>query len=127
MLKTFKNLDAWQVSMMLVERCYLLTREFPRDELLGLTSQMRRAAISLPSNVAEDACRKSRRAFCNHISIAIGSHAELETCLEIARRLHYASAQDLNDICDKCAETGRLLNGLYRSLSSDQRRRDTSY
>jgi four helix bundle protein len=112
----YRNLEVWQEGMRLVERCYAATTTFPTAELFGLTSQLRRAAVSIPSNVAEGACRKSDRAFSNHVAIALGSQAELETCVEIARRLGYLQdpiAEGLNEICSL---TGRLLNGLHRSL-----------
>src|SRR4051812_24090611 len=88
-VKTYRELKVWQAGMDLVEVVYAVTRTFPRDELFGLTAQARRAAISVPLNIAEGACRRTTGAFLNHVSIALGSHAELETCLEIAMRLKY--------------------------------------
>lgn len=93
-LITFRDLDTWRVAMDLVERCYRITRTFPREELYGLTAQMRRAAVSIPSNVAEGYCRKSTAAYANHVAIALGSHGELETCIEIAKRLDFLSTDD---------------------------------
>ena len=86
-VKTYRELEVWQAGMDLVEVVYAVTRTFPRDELFGLTAQTRRATISVPSNIAEGACRRTTGAFLNHVSIALGSHAEVETCLEIAIRL----------------------------------------
>ena len=79
--ETYRDLETWQVSMTLVERCYDTTRPFPRDERFGLTAQMRRAAVSIPSNVAEGACRRKTNVYLNHVSIALGAHGELETCI----------------------------------------------
>ena len=90
--QTYRDLETWQSAMTLVERCYAATKLFPLDERFGLTSQLRRAAVSIPSNVAEGACRRTTNAYINHVSIALGSHAELETCVEIAFRLSYLSA-----------------------------------
>jgi four helix bundle protein len=95
MTTIYKDLETWQAGMALVIDCYAMTKSFPRDERFGLTAQLRRAAVSIPSNVAEGACRHSDRVYLNHVAIALGSHAELETCLEIAFRLEYLSATAL--------------------------------
>jgi len=99
-----------------VERCYTVTAAFPRSELYGLTSQLRRAAVSIPTNIAEGQCRKKNAVYANHVNIAIGSHGEVETCIEIASRLHFMSPGDRKVLLSQCDSTGRLLNGLYRSL-----------
>jgi four helix bundle protein len=83
----YKQLDVWQLSMTFVEECYKATAGFPREELYGLTSQIRRAAVSIPSNVAEGHCRRTTKVYANHVSIALGSHGEIETCIELAHRL----------------------------------------
>ena len=72
-LRGFRKLEVWQLAMNLVEDCYRVTRVFPDNELFGLTSQLRRAAVSIPSNVAEGACRRKTKVFLNHVSIALGS------------------------------------------------------
>ena len=74
---TYRDLDAWKFGMDLVEQCYRVTANFPKSELYGLTSQMRRAAISIPSNVAEGRCRHSTKVYINHVDIALGSHVYL--------------------------------------------------
>ena len=107
--------------MALVERCYRETRAFPPDERFGLTAQLRRAAVSVPSNVAEGASRLTTPAFVNHLSIARGSLSELETCVEIARRLEYVSAVKEKEMLALAGTVGRLLNGLLRSLRSRER------
>src|SRR5262245_41477734 len=112
----YRRLETWQVAMTFVEECYKATRAFPRDELYGLTSQMRRAAVSIPSNVAEGYCRRKTRPYLNHVSIALGSHAELETCLEIAGRLKYVSEPLLGALDQRLASIGRLLYALHQSL-----------
>ena len=116
MAAPYEKLEAWQLSMSLVERCYVITQLFPAAERFGLSSQIRRAVVSMPSNLAEGCCRKSSGAYRNHVAIALGSHAELETCLEIARRLKYLTKQQSDEVKELCGQTGRLLNGLYRSL-----------
>ena len=102
--------------MTLVEECYRATASFPRSELYGLTSQLRRAACSIPSNVAEGHCRHSTKVYANHVSIALGSHGELETCLEIALRLEFLSGPEKRKLSARCDSVGRLLNGLYNAL-----------
>ena len=113
---TYRDLDAWKFGMDLVEQCYRVTANFPKSELYGLTSQMRRAAISIPSNVAEGRCRHSTKVYINHVDIALGSHGELETCVEVATRLGFLSVQEKTKTLETSDSVGRLLNGLYRSL-----------
>jgi four helix bundle protein len=113
---TFRDLDAWQQAMELVLRCYRLSENFPKSELFGLTSQIRRAAVSIPSNVAEGHGRRSTKAYVNHVSIAIGSHAELVTCLEICARLGYMRSDSVLELKRQTDSLGRLLYGLHRAL-----------
>lgn len=121
-VRTYRELDAWQQGMTLVEYCYKETKGFPPDERFGLTAQLRRAAVSVPSNVAEGACRLTTNAFVNHVSIALGSLAEVETCLEVASRLDYLPRQQAKALFDLAGVVGRLLNGLLRSLRARQPR-----
>lgn len=114
----YRELEVWQVGMTLVEKIYAATKSFPPDERFGLTSELRRAAVSIPSNVAEGACRKTTPTYINHVSIALGSHGELETCVEIALRLRYLSAKAKDELMIVADSTGRLLNGLLHSLES---------
>jgi four helix bundle protein len=114
---TYRDLEAWKQGMDLVEQCYRLTASFPKGEQYGLTSQLRRAAISVPSNLAEGHCRRSTKAYANHVSIALGSHAELETCIEVASRLGFISPTEKKNTIIASDSVGRLLNGLHRSSS----------
>ena len=114
---TFRDLKVWQQGIELVEVCYRLTATFPRDELYGLTSQLRRAVVSIPSNVAEGHGRRTTRAYRHHVSIAIGSHAEFATCLELASRLRFVSSADLDRVVTLSDSVGRLLYGLHRALA----------
>ena len=93
-MKTHKDLDVWKLGMGLVELIYTISKEFPKDELYGLTSQMRRAAISIPSNIAEGAARKGNRENVQFLYIALGSLSELETQYLIAQRLKYVNNPD---------------------------------
>jgi four helix bundle protein len=105
--------------MDLVERIYELTASFPRDERFGLTSQIRRAAVSVPSNIGEGSRRKKRKAFLNHLDIALGSQAEVEVQLEIAKRLRFLKVADYNRTQLTVEEIGRMLNGLIVSLEPE--------
>jgi four helix bundle protein len=115
---TYRDLDAWKQGMELVEHCYRSTAPFPKSELYGLTSQLRRAAISIPANLAEGHCRRTTKAYANHVSIAIGSHGELETCVEVSCRLGFLSVEERARILAISDSVGRLLNGLYRALAA---------
>ena len=115
-IKSYRDLIAWQVAMQLVEEVYTITKTFPKEELYGLTQQLRRAAVSVPSNIAEGHCRNWRREFVHHLSIAHGSLAEVETQIEIARRLGYLTSEQVTSIGDIAAEPGRIINGLMNSL-----------
>lgn len=111
----YRNLLVWQRAMELAEQVWALTASFPRSETYGLSSQMRRAAMSIPSNLAEGACRHSRRAYAFHVSIALGSHAELETYLELAPRVGCLGGED-ERLRSLLTAVGQLLNRLHQTL-----------
>jgi four helix bundle protein len=117
-ISSYQDLKVWQVSMDVVEQVYRLTQNFPKQEVYGLTSQIQRAAVSLPSNIAEGHARDSTKEFLYHLSIALGSLAELETQLILAKRLAYLEKQDLNVVLLKTNETGRMLRGLQKALKA---------
>jgi four helix bundle protein len=117
----YRDLEVWQRSMQLAEACYRLTNEFPPSERFSLTAQRRRAALSIPSNIAEGHARKFSASFVHHLDIALGSRAEVETCLDLAARLHFASSAAIRRAEGMSAEVGRLLHGLLRSLSDRPR------
>jgi four helix bundle protein len=94
----------------------------PHHELFGLTGQLRRAAVSVPSNVAEESSRPTTRALINHAGIALGSLAEVETCMEIALRLGYLSQKRCGPLFELAGEVGRLLNGLMHALKAKKSR-----
>ena len=103
--------------MDLVEGVYLATRQYPADERYGLVAQMRRASVSIPSNIAEGHGRKATQAYINHLSIATGSLMELETQLQIASRLGYTTAKDAEPLMKSAEEIGKMLAGLKNSLN----------
>jgi four helix bundle protein len=113
---SFRDLEVWQVGMNLVVDVYRQTESFPPTERYGLRSQIRRAAVSIPSNVAEGHARRSDGAYLNHVRIALGSQAELGTGLEIASRLGYLSNEVSNMLIARVDEVRRMLHGLRRSL-----------
>jgi four helix bundle protein len=116
---SFRDLDVWQESMLLVEEVYGLSRGFPSDERFALTSQLRRSATSVPSNIGEGARRKRRRAFLHHLDIALGSQGEVDVQLEIAKRLGYISGENHKRIVERVDRVGRMLNGLITSLQPE--------
>jgi len=119
-LKSYGELIAWQKAMDLVQSVYEAVRAFPKEEIYGLTSQLKRAAVSVPSNIAEGQGRKSTREFLHHLSIAYGSLMEVETQILIAVRLDYLSQQDAERIIERTSEVGRLINGLSNALANKQ-------
>ena len=114
---SYRDLEVWQKSMDLVVECYQLTKKFPKSEIYGLTSQLQRAAVSIPANIAEGRERQQRKEFIQHISIAYASLAELETHIQIAERLDYLDTNTAKKLLEKTSEVGRMLNGLRNSLS----------
>jgi four helix bundle protein len=117
-VRTYRELVVWQKAMDTIELVYRISEQFPKVEIYGLTSQMRRAAISVPSNIAEGQGRKSTKDFLKHLSIAYGSLLELETQIQIAARLNYVGQDDCQHVFEATGEVGRLLNGLMNSLSA---------
>ncbi len=117
-LRDYTQLVVWQKGMDLVELVYRCTEGFPRKEIFGLASQLRRAAVAIPSNIAEGQGRQTTRDFLNFLSIARGSLQEVETQVLIAGRLNYLSDQQNLELATLSAEVGRLLNGLSKSLTT---------
>lgn len=97
-IRSYRDLEVWQKGMKLAEICYERTAGFPSREIYGLASQMRRAAVSVPSNIAEGHSRRTRQAYLNHLSIALGSQSELETQIELSSRLKFISAEATKEI-----------------------------
>ena len=116
-VKSYKDLIVWQKAMCLVEMVYQATKEFPKQELYGLTNQLRRAVVSIASNIAEGHARKSTAEFKNFLSIARGSLAEVETQLLIAQRLSYINKQRLETILSIQVEVNKMTNALISKLT----------
>src|SRR5208337_1328967 len=120
MKQDFRNLVVWQKAIAFVTEVYRATQSFPNEEKFGLTSQLRRASVSIPSNIAEGQGRLTRGEFRQFLGHAKGSLAELETQLIIAERLGYLKGPQ--SLIDRLAEVSRLLNGLLNSLTTDNSR-----
>ena len=115
-IQSFNDLIVWQEAMNLVEMVYLETKNYPKEEIYGLTNQTRRAAVSIPANIAEGNGRKSRAEYLNFLSIANGSLTELETHLLIATRINYLNVQKMETFQNQLNSVGRLLTALRKSL-----------
>ena len=117
-IRSYRELKIWQRSMDLTVQTYELTRRFPSEEKYGLSSQMRRAAASVPANIAEGQARRSKKEFLQILSIARGSLAELETFVTLSERLGLIRRETSNSLLEDCAEINRMMNGLMRSLAN---------
>ena len=118
-MKSHKDLDVWRLAMDLAQEVYGVSKTFPREEQFGMTSQMRRAAISIAGNIAEGAARNGSREFAQFLYIALGSASELETYLELARRVGLATHADFAHLDALLARVAQMLRGLIRSVRSD--------
>lgn len=119
-IRSYRELVAWQKAIALVSDVYVATRAFPHNEMYGLTSQMRRAAISIPSNIAEGQGRLTRGEFKQFLGHARGSIFELESQILIAKNLQYFSDPVASNLSKQIDEVGRILNGLLKSLETGQ-------
>jgi four helix bundle protein len=115
----------WQKGMDLVLTVYEICKEFPKEELYGIHSQIKRSALSIPSNIAEGSSRRSTNEFIRFINIATGSLAELETQMILANRLHFLSNSQLKEFSSNADELSRMLQGLYNSLLSKSKLQNT--
>lgn len=121
-VRSYRDLLVWQKGMQLVTRVYAVAKAFPRDEVYGLTSQLRRCAVSIPSNIAEGHSRSTRKDFLRFQEISLGSLFELQTQLEIARNLSYLDPDEYQGLENQSREVERMLTSFMRSL---KRRNDS--
>ncbi|WP_341529975.1 four helix bundle protein [Nostoc sp. UHCC 0302] len=117
-IQSYRDLKVWQEAMSLAESCYKVTKLFPREEIYGMTSQIRRAAVSIPANIAEGYGRRTRGEYIQFLYIAQGSLKELETHLLLAIRVGLESSQILNPVLNQCDSVGKLLLLLIRALEN---------
>ena len=115
-VRSYRDLIVWQRGMALASACYRKTRSFPRDEIYGLTSQIRRAATSIPTNIAEGNGRENTGTYVNFLRVAQGSLEELETLMLIAQDAEIMSATEASELLESCEAVGKPLRGLIRSM-----------
>lgn len=120
MLENYKGLIVWQKSLDLSIKIYSLTKDFPKEEMYGLTSQMRRASVSIPSNIAEGRCRGSRKDFVQFLRIALGSSSELETQIQISKKLSFGNKINYNDIELLLEEVMKMLRSMISKLNTSK-------
>lgn len=118
-LQNFERLDVWQKAVSFANCCYLCTQSFPKEEVFGLTSQIRRAAVSISSNLAEGSSRTSRQDFCRFIEIATGSAFEVLSLLTIAKEQQLINQSQHAELVPSCTEIIRMLSGLRRTLKKN--------
>jgi len=117
-VQDYRDLKVWQAAMELTTAIYAITSRFPTSEAFGLSSQMQRAAVSIPSNIAEGHARDSTKEFLRFVSIAMGSLAEIETQLILSNRLNYIEEDKLGTLFGQTGEIRRMLRGLQHSLKA---------
>ena len=115
-LQSYKDFQVWQRAMDLTVEIYKLVKLLPKEETYALSDQMRRAVVSIPSNIAEGQGRNSTKEFINFLSISRGSQRELETQLQICIRLNYITEQEAENALNLCEEVGKMLNSLIKKL-----------
>lgn len=115
-VRDYRELEVWQKAMDLVALVYRQTARFPREEMYGLTNQLRRASVSIPSNIAEGQGRRTTKEFLYHLSVARGSVLEIQTQVEIAKRLLYLTGDQCIELDQQIIMVIRLLNGLMNAL-----------
>ena len=115
-ITNFKDLRIWQEAVLFVEQIYKITKEFPKDELYGIVSQMRRSAVSIPSNIAEGFMRYHNKEFKQFLFIALGSSAEIETQLVISHKLSYITDQTLDTLSERIDKINRMVMALVKKI-----------
>ena len=120
-IRSYRDLRVWQKAMDLAEACYRISRRFPKEEMYGMTSQVRRATISVAANIAEGHGRNNRGDYIQFLRIAQGSLKELETHLLLSQRLNICAASEVDPILDECDTVGRMLRALIRSLQAGRK------
>ncbi len=115
-IQSYRDLKVWQEAMDLAEDCYRLTKQFPREEMFGLTSQIRRSASSVPANIAEGYGRDSTKAYVNQLRIAQGSLKEVETHLLLSQRVAITTTDEIGALLKRSESAGKMLRSLIRSV-----------
>lgn len=118
--RSYQDLDVWQMAMSVAEECYRLTADYPRDERYGISSQIRRSAVSIPANIAEGYGRDQTGQHVQFLRVAMGSARELETHLLLSSRLGLASNEQANPIVERCVRISKMLRSLIRALEDQK-------
>lgn len=118
-MRTHKDLEVWKLGIGIAGDIYQLTENYPKNEIFGITSQMRRAAVSISANIAEGAARQSKKEFKHFLYIALGSASELDTLIEVCREINLQNDISLNKIQDKLTIISKMINRLIKSLNSN--------
>jgi four helix bundle protein len=119
-LQCYQDYIVWQKAMDLAEAVYLITLKLPKEERFSLSDQLRRAAVSVPSNIAEGQGRKSDKEFCHFLYVSRGSVAEIETQLSLCVRFQYLRREAVYDAMELCKETGKMINSLISKLDKEK-------
>ncbi len=122
MARDFKNIKAWKYADDLAVLVYFKTRSFPKEELYGITSQLRRAAVSVPTNIAEGASREHKKEYLHFLYVARGSIAEVEYLLHLSRRIGYLKDDEYRQVEDRRKEAAKTLQGLINSVKKDTKK-----
>ena len=117
-IRSYRDLKVWQEGMNIAEACYQITKTFPKEELYGMTSQIRRSAVSIPANIAEGYGREYRAEYIQFLRIAQGSLKELETHLLLCERVKLATSQVIKPLLNRCESLGKMIRSLIRSLQN---------
>jgi four helix bundle protein len=116
-MRPHHRLDVWKKGINFVTKIYKLTSKYPEEEKFGLVSQLKRASVSIPSNIAEGAARESKKEFCNFLSIAQGSASEVETQLIISNNLGFLDNKNFDELLKELTDIAKMLTGLKKSLN----------
>ena len=119
-MKSHKDLDVWKEAIELARTVYLVTQDYPKEEMFGLVSQMRRATVSIASNIAEGAARQGNKEFLQFLYIAIGSASELDTQIEISKTASMGGKEKLSEVQESVNRVARMIQGLIRSIKQKQ-------
>ena len=117
-IRSYRDFEVWQLSMDLSERCYRETARFPKDEMYGLTSQIRRASVSIPANIAEGYGRETTGSFVQFLRVSQGSLKELETLIMLASRVGHLASEVSTSLQETCERVSKMLRNLIRSLQA---------
>ena len=119
-VRDYRDLEVWQLAMTLAEKCYEVTKRFPKEEMFGMTAQIRRASSSIPANIAEGRGRSGTKEFLNFLSVARGSLMELVTHLQLSHRVRLLEKSQLDELLQLSDRVSRMLSGLRNSLRARQ-------